>query len=248
MSGYTGTERFAAQRGPIPVGAGAREPFAARIRFATLEMSVGAPIPRAVIVRAPRWYRPRVPPRSRPELVTEALESAREGDEAALATLYGEVYDELYQLARRQRRRWTGNETLDTTALVHESYLKLVDRSRFAWNDLRHFFAVAARAMRHILINYAEQARAAKRGGDRARIDLDDAMAASTAEQETLVILGAGVDELTRVDERRAQVFEYRFFLGLSVTETAELLDISPATVKRDWTMACAFLRVYLEG
>lgn len=184
--------------------------------------------------------------KTRAQMVNAALESVRNGDESALATLFAKVYDELHELAHHQRRRWSGNETLDTTALVHESYLKLVDRTRFEWADLRHFFAVAAKAMRQILINYAEKQRAQKRGGDRRRVEFDDAHAASKAEQEMLVALGAGLDRLGEIDERRARVFEYRFFLGLSVAETAELLAVSPATVKRDWALASAFLKVHL--
>jgi RNA polymerase sigma factor (TIGR02999 family) len=202
-------------------------------------------LPRAALVRR-RWHTGAVS-QGRREQVNAALDAARAGDEGALASLFTEVYDELHQLARRQRRRWSGNETLDTTALVHESYLKLVDRSRFQWADLRHFFAVAAKAMRHVLIDYAGKQRAQRRGGDRLRVELDEAHAASGAAQETLISLGAGLDELAKIDPRRASVFEYRFFLGLSVVETGELLAISPATVKRDWSLATAYLRVYLE-
>jgi RNA polymerase sigma factor (TIGR02999 family) len=181
-------------------------------------------------------------------VVNAALESVRRGDEGALDTLFSEVYDELHHMARYQRQRWSGNNTLDTTALVHESYLKLVDRTRFEWADLRHFFAVATKAMRHILINYAEKQRAQRRGGDLRRVELDEQAAAATAEHETLVALGAGLDQLAAIDPRRATVFESRFFLGLSVEETADLLQISPATVKRDWTLAVAYLRVTVEG
>ncbi len=180
-------------------------------------------------------------------VVNQALEAIRAGDEGALGTLFDEVYDELVALARRQRRRWSGNDTLDTTSLVHESFLKLVDRSRFDWTDLRHFFAVAAKAMRHILIDYAQRQGAQKRGGGLRRVELGDAEAASRARQDTLVAVGRGLDQLAAVDARRASVFEYRFFLGLSVAETGEILEISQATVKRDWQLAAAFLKLQLE-
>jgi RNA polymerase sigma factor (TIGR02999 family) len=204
-------------------------------------------LPTALLLRGLAWHTRAVSANDRARRVTDALEAVKRGEEGALATLFGQVYDELHQLAHRQRQRWSGNETLDTTALVHESFLKLVDRSRFEWADLRHFFAVAAKAMRHILIDYAGKQSAQRRGGARRPISLDDVDAASSADLETLVALGAGLDELAAVDARRASVFEYRFFLGLEVSETAELLGISPATVKRDWTLAVAFLRVYAE-
>ncbi|MBZ0110818.1 MAG: sigma-70 family RNA polymerase sigma factor [Thermoanaerobaculia bacterium] len=178
--------------------------------------------------------------------VSAALEAVRRGEESGLATLYAAVYDDLREVAHRQRRRWIGNATLDTTSLVHESYLRLVGRNAFDWNDKRHFFAVAAKAMRHILIDYAEQQNALRRGGDHQRVTLADGDAATQAQPETLLALGAGLDELSATDARRATVFELRFFLGSSVLETAQLLDISPATVKRDWALAAAFLRLYL--
>jgi RNA polymerase sigma factor (TIGR02999 family) len=185
---------------------------------------------------------------SRASTVNAALESALRGDEGAMATLFSEIYDELHRIAHFQRRRWSGNHTLDTTALVHESYLKLVDRGRFKYADLRHFFAVAARTMRHLLINYAERQRAQRRGGALHLIQFDEEDAAAGAEQEMLVVLGDGLDHLAAVDTRRATVFEWRFFLGFSVDETAELLQISPATVKRDWTLAVAFLRTTMKS
>jgi RNA polymerase sigma factor (TIGR02999 family) len=182
---------------------------------------------------------------ARARVVNDALAAARRGDDAALSRLYAEVYDELHELARRQRRRWSGNDTLDTTALLHESYLRLIDRSRFGWHDLGQFFAVACKAMRHILIDYARGKRTLKRGGDQDQaICVPDADAGLPADQETVVALCEGIERLAVVDARQAGVFELRFFMGFSVEETAELLDISPATVKRDWLLASTFLRM----
>lgn len=180
--------------------------------------------------------------------VNDALEAVRRGDEAAMAALFAELYDELRELAHRQRRRWSGNHTIDTTALVHESYLKLVDKSRFQWKDLGHFFAVACKAMRHILVDYARGQKADKRGGGQQRLALDDAELGRAARQETMSALGEALDRLTEADPRRATVFEMRFFLGSSVEEIAELLGLSPATVKRDWALATSFVRMCMEG
>ena len=178
--------------------------------------------------------------------VERALEALRRGDPQALPELYEMVYDELHAVARRQRGRWSGNDTIDTTALLHESFVKLLDASRFAPNDLRHFYSVAARAMRQVLLDYAQRQGARKRGGDRTRLSFLPEDGAREASQEVLAALSRAVDDLEAQDERRARVFEFRFFLGMSVAETADLLDISVATVKRDWALAAAFLRMHL--
>lgn len=186
-------------------------------------------------------------PGSRAALLNHCLEAARDGCDQAVAELFEHVYGELHGLARRQRRRWAGNHTMDTTSLLHESFVKLVDRDRFGWADLSHFFAVAAKAMRHILIDYAKRQRTRKRGGEHQRVDWTDRHGASPPSLATLVAVAGSLERLHRIDSRRAAVFEFRFFLGLSVAETAETLEISPATVKRDWTLAAAFLRTQLE-
>ncbi|HLU67495.1 MAG TPA: ECF-type sigma factor [Kofleriaceae bacterium] len=185
---------------------------------------------------------------ARARAVSDALEAARRGDQEALSRLFTEVYDELHELAHLQRRRWSGNHTLDTTALLHESYLRLVDRSRFEWRDLGHFFAVACKAMRHILIDYARTRQALKRGGDQEQVPLADAAAGPGGDPEAVIALCEGLERLAAADPRQASVFELRFFLGLSVEETAELLAVSPATVKRDWLLASTFLRVSMEA
>ena len=195
-----------------------------------------------------QWHNRNVDDEARENAVNQALDAVRRGDDGALASLFDEVYAELAVLAHRQRRRWVGQDTLDTSALVHDCFLKLADRDRLGCVDMRHFYAVAAKAMRHILIDYALRRGTRKRGGDRQRVDLTDAKLAAHATQETLVAVGVGLDRLAAMDPRRASVFECRFFLGMGVAETAETLGISPATVKRDWALAAAFLQVQLEG
>ena len=174
--------------------------------------------------------------------VASLLEAAREGDEGALDKVFTIVYDELHQMAHSQRRRWDGDYTLDTTALVHEAYLKLVDQTGAQWNNRGHFMAVAARAMRHILVNYAERRRAAKRGGDMQRVSLSDSNPVSEEAAEEVLALHEALERLSEVNGRQAKVVEARFFAGLPIVETAEALGISPATVKRDWSLASAWL------
>lgn len=174
--------------------------------------------------------------------IAELLAQARQGDRAALDRVFGIVYDELHRLAHLQRRRWSGNETLNTTALVHEAYLKLVGQDRVQLSDRTHFLALAAKAMRHVLVNYAEKRKAQKRGGGAAHVPLDDANPVGEQAADEVIALHEALDRLGRASERRAQVVEARFFGGLSIDETAEALAISPATVKREWQLASAWL------
>jgi len=177
-----------------------------------------------------------------PEEITARLHAAGQGDRAALDEVFTLVYEELRERARMQRLRWSGDDTLDTTALVHETYLKLVDQSKARWNDRVHFFRVAARAMRHVLVNYAEQRRAAKRGGGAPTVSLEEFNPVSEADADEVVALHEALERLAQASERQARVVEARFFAGLSVEETAQALEISPRTVKRDWRLACAWL------
>jgi RNA polymerase sigma factor (TIGR02999 family) len=177
-----------------------------------------------------------------PDEITARLRAAGRGDREALDEVFALVYDELRRRAQAQRRRWSGDQTLDTTALVHEAYLKLVDQSRAQWNDRAHFLAVAARAMRHVLVNYAEQRRAAKRGGGAPHVPLDENNPVSEETADEVIALHEALQRLADVSERQARVVEARFFAGLSIEETAAALDISPATVKRDWQLASAWL------
>jgi RNA polymerase sigma factor (TIGR02999 family) len=153
------------------------------------------------------------------------------------------LYGELHRIAGIQRRRWGGNETINTTALVHEAYLKLVKPDVAAWNDRAHFFAVAAKAMRHILINYAERQVAAKRGGGAVHVPLDEADLVAPEAAEDLLALDAALTALAAVHERSSRVVECRFFGGFDIGETANTLAISAATVSRDWAFASAWLR-----
>lgn len=181
--------------------------------------------------------------------MSELLKAVEQGDRAALDALFPLVYDELTFLARQQRRTWHGDFTLNTTALVHEVYLKVADQKRLPAESRSHFFGVAAKAMRHILCNYARDRNRKKRGGGIKHVSLEpgDDLAGqvefSDDQTETLVALDESLTELERIAERQARVVECRFFGGLSVEDTATVLGVSPRTVKRDWTFARAWLK-----
>ncbi|HEY8164098.1 MAG TPA: sigma-70 family RNA polymerase sigma factor [Gemmatimonadaceae bacterium] len=182
------------------------------------------------------------------ETITGLLLAAEHGDHAALEAVFPLVYRELHSLARRQRQAWHGNPTLNTTALVHEAYLKLVDKDRIGATSRAHFLAIASKAMRHILCNYARDRSRKKRGGEVQQVSLgeiDDALkqpAFSDEAADTLAALGQALERLEQIDKRQSQVVECRFFAGLTVEDTAAALNISPATVKRDWMLARAWL------
>lgn len=185
--------------------------------------------------------------------VTALLDRLKHGDEEVLDRVFPLVYEELQVLARRQRRRWEGDFTMNTTALVHEAYLKLVGRDAIDARGRAHFFALASRAMRHILCNYGRDRSAKKRGGGLRRVSLEGPGALVPdpgAEQVDglLESLDRGLAALERVHPRPARVVECRFFGGLSVEETAAALEVSPRTVKRDWQFAQAFLKTTLEA
>ena len=183
------------------------------------------------------------------DTVSQLLLDLRAGDQDALNQLLPLVYHQLHTLAQEQRRRWTGDETLDTTALVHDAYLRLAGDSSPAWESRAHFLAVASRAMRHVLVDYAKQRRRDKRGGDRARISLEEIETAletgsdpADAGSEALIALDEALHKLEQHDARQSRIVECRFFAGMAIHETAEALGTSPATVKRGWTMAQAWL------
>lgn len=173
--------------------------------------------------------------------ITRLLVAMREGDASAMDRLFPLVYREVHERAHRQLARRRPGETLSTTALVHETYLKLAGSARQSYEDRIHFFAVASRAMRQILVDYARRNAAAKRGGGRA-VTLDDESAANPDRAEELLALDEGLERLQELDPRLVQTVELRFFGGLSVEETADALGVSPRTVKRDWQRARAFL------
>jgi RNA polymerase sigma factor (TIGR02999 family) len=157
----------------------------------------------------------------------------------------------LRRLAKRYMRRERGQRaarTLQTTALVNEAYLRLIDAQRVQWQNRAHFFAIAARLMRRILVDYARTQNYAKRGGGLPQVPLDEAMTLAVERAPDLVALDDALNELTRVDERKGRVIELRFFGGLSVEETAEVLKVSPDTVMRDWRLAKAWLLRELSG
>jgi len=187
-----------------------------------------------------------MPPES-PE-ITELLKAWGSGDAAALDQLTPLVYDELRRLARRYMRNERAGNTLQTTALVNEAYLRLVDAKRVAWQDRVHFFAVSAQMMRRILVDAARARGSAKRGGQVKRVNhsaafnLDEIPEVSTGRDRELVAIDDALNTLAEMDPRKARVIELRFFGGLSVEEAAEILKISPQSVMRDWKLAKAWL------
>ena len=180
--------------------------------------------------------------------VTRLLDQLQRGHREALDQLYPLVYEELKALAHYHRRRWHGDDTLGTTALLHEAYLKLVGQRRLAARSRAHFFAVAAKAMRHILSNYAEARRRKKRGGDQERVSLrtlDELPARldfTNEHAETLAVLDEALRRLEQTNGRLSQLVECRFLGEMSIADTATVLGVSPATVKRDWVLARAWL------
>ncbi len=181
------------------------------------------------------------------ETITGLLQAVQRGDRTALETLFPLVYEELRVLASAQRRRWHGDLTLNATALVHEAYIKLVAQNGIGAHNRGHFFAVAAKAMRHILCNYARDRQRLKRGGGVQHVTIEEALdvvpAVAWDEQaEELEALDDALQQLEQISERQSRIVECRFFGGMSIEETAGALELSPATVKRDWTMARAWL------
>jgi RNA polymerase sigma factor (TIGR02999 family) len=180
--------------------------------------------------------------------VTRLLDELQGGNRAALDELFPLVYGELKRVAHRHRQGWYGDETLGTTALVHEAYLKLVGQQLVAARSRAHFMAVAAKAMRQILSDYAKARRRLKRGGDLRQVPLDaldrvpGGLGIGGEQAETLTALDAALTALEAENDRLGRVVEYRFFGGMSIADTAEVLGTSPATVKRDWTLARAWL------
>lgn len=179
--------------------------------------------------------------------VTRLLIAAREGRDWAFDELMPLVYDELRDIARQRLRRHRPGETLNTTALVHEAYIRLVDQSRAEWQDRAHFFAFASRAMRFILVDYARARCAQKRGGGRSDVPLDDVQVAAEQRAEDILALDEALQHLAEMDERLSKVVHYRFFGGLTYEEIAERLGTSVPTAKRDWRRARAWLYQSLQ-
>jgi RNA polymerase sigma factor (TIGR02999 family) len=182
--------------------------------------------------------------------VSRLVHELQNGNRAAFDELFPLIYEELRALARRQRRRWRGDATLNTTALVHELYLKLEGQKRVGSKGRAHLFAVAAKAMRHILSNYAREQRAKKRGDGVTRVSLDEMTVPpeepnarlSEEQADMLAELEEALRRMEGIDKRGSEVVECRFYAGMTVEETAVALGISPRTVKRDWQLAQAWL------
>lgn len=175
--------------------------------------------------------------------VTRMLRDWRDGDQGALDKLIPVVYDELRRQAARYLRRERPGHTLQTTALIHEAYLRLVDQQRVEWQNRAHFYAIAARLMRQILVDHARKRQALKREAGDIKVPLEEAMLTSPDRSLDLVTLDEALTRLAVLDPQQSRVVELRYFSGLSVEETAEVLGVSSRTVKRDWNVAKAWLR-----
>jgi RNA polymerase sigma factor (TIGR02999 family) len=184
----------------------------------------------------------------RPENITELLASYGRGDKESLDQLMPIVYEELRRQAARYLRREQAGHTLQTTALIHEAYVRLVDQRNMQWQNRAHFFGIAAQMMRRILVDHARSKKRAKRGGSEVRVSLDEATVAVKGQDLDVVALDEALQRLAEIDEQQSRVVELRFFSGLSVEETAEVMGISKSTVKRDWSMAKAWLHRELSG
>lgn len=174
--------------------------------------------------------------------ISQLLVDWSNGDKAALDKLIPLVYGELRRLARYHMRRERQGHTLQTSALVNEAYLRLVDYKRMRWQDRAHFFAVAAQAMRRILIEHARSHSREKRGGEARRVSLDEAAGLVDEQASEMIALDDALMSLAKFDPRKSQIVELRYFGGLDIEETAEVMGVSPATVKRDWNTARLWL------
>ncbi len=177
-----------------------------------------------------------------PQEITQLLAKWSEGDQAALDELMPVVYSELRRLARHRLRRERPDHTLESAALVHEAYLRLTEQKTAHWKNRAHFFAVAAQLMRRILVDHARHHRAAKRGAGAVKLSLDEAVALPNQLCPDLLRLDEALGNLAKIDPVQSAIVELRFFGGLSIEETAEVLGVSPTTVKREWSTAKAWL------
>jgi RNA polymerase sigma-70 factor (ECF subfamily) len=178
-----------------------------------------------------------------PHEVTQLLVAWTNGDQGARDQLMSVVYQELHRLAHHYMKRESPGHTLQTSALVNEAFLKLIDQRNVQWRNRAHFFGIAAQMMRRILVDYARQRRYAKRGGDARQVTLNDDLIVTDQRSADVVALDEALIELANIDDRKSKVVELRFFGGLSIEEAAEVLAVSPGTVMRDWTLAKAWLQ-----
>ena len=183
-----------------------------------------------------------------PRDLTQLLVQWRNGDRGALDEMTPVVYDELRRLARHFLAAERSDHTLQPTALVHEAYLRLIDQHKVDWRNRAHFLAMAATMMRRILINHAQAHKAAKREGSVEMVQLDEAFGVHTDPRIDILHLNTTLERLSELDEQQGKVVELRYFGGLTVEETAEVLGVSPATVKREWSTARLWLMQQMEG
>ncbi len=176
------------------------------------------------------------------EEITQLLLAWGKGDEEAFDRLMPLVYDEMRKIARRYMSRQRPDHTLQTTALVNEAYLRLIDSSKVQWQNRAHFYAISAQLMRRILVDFARARTNQKRGGGAQKVVLDEALTLTSEPGADLIALDDALNELAKLDRRQSQIVELRYFGGLSEDETAEILDISARTVRRDWSLARAWL------
>lgn len=174
--------------------------------------------------------------------ITQLLQDAQDGDKAALDALLPLVYDELKRVASRQLASERGNHTLQATALVHEAYIRLIEQHSVDWRNRAHFFSIAAEMMRRILVNYAINRNAKKRGEGETLLSIDEVLSFPNKQNVDLVLLDEALNKLSELDELQARIVEMRFFAGLTIEEIAEVLLISESTVKREWRSAKAWL------
>jgi len=177
------------------------------------------------------------------ENLTQLLTDWSNGDAQALEKLVPLVYRDLHRLAERHLRSESSSHTLQSTALVHEAYLRLIDQRNTRWQNRAHFFGISAQLIRRILVDHARARKAEKRGGDAAKIQIDESVAAPEQQNLDLVVLDDCLKTLAGIDPQQARVVELRYFAGLTVEETAEVMRVSPTTIKREWRLAKAWLR-----
>ena len=180
--------------------------------------------------------------------VTQLLVAWGKGDQTAFDQLMPLVYSELHRLAHRHIKKERPGHTLQTSALLNEAFLRLVDQRDVHWQSRAHFFSIAAQMMRRILVDYARSRRYAKRGGDARQVTFDEELMVSRQLSADVIELHDALNELAAIDERKSKVVELKFFGGLSIEETAEVLGVSPGTVMRDWTLAKAWLRLAMDS
>ena len=178
-----------------------------------------------------------------PNEITKLLNDWSGGDQAALDRLMPLVYDELHRLAHQHMQHEKAGHLLQTSALINEAYLRLVDKPQIRWENRTHFFGIAARVMRRVLVDEARKRNSAKRGGGTIQVSLAEATTASQEQAANVIALDDALKGLEAIDSRQSEIVELRFFGGLSIEETAEVLKVSPGTVMRDWTFARAWLR-----